>query len=385
MEISINGDAALGARGDWFLVFGYGVLAIVDGICIKRNSLRTITQSLWKLPLVILQFLAALYAVILLAALVLRFTVGERWMLVGVLNNNLTQALMIMLPILVICLLFRRWRLAVLYAPAFVFFLWAYLPYYLPRPVEVPPDAPQISLLTYNLQAEETLLEPMVNVIREADADVVALQEMSTPAAKLFDAELADLYPYRVFYPEPNGGAYHGRGLLSRYPIVENDFWPVRYPIPVRLQRAVLDVNGLLVTVYNFHAPPSQPIFGQGVDLAPRAEQITDLVKMAEGEDGAVLLMGDFNTTDLDENYGRITAHFTDVFRAVGWGMGFTNPDWQHDNPRRGASWMPMYQRIDYVFYNTFFVPVEARVWSSSGGSDHRPLYVVLAMPNTAV
>lgn len=334
-----------------------------------------------KVPLAILRGLAGTYAVILLVALVLRFTVGERWMVVGFINNNLTQALMIMLPILAMCLLFKRWRLAALYAPSFAFFVWAYAPYYLPRPVEsVPPDAIQMRILSYNLQAEEDLLDPMVAVIRAADADVVALQEMSTPAAILFDSQLADLYPYRVFYPEPNGGAYHGRGLLSRYPIDENYFWPVTYPIPVRLQRAMLDVDGIPVTLYNFHAPPSQPIYGRGVDLAPRAEQIADLVAMAEQDAGAVLMMGDFNTTDLDENYAFITRQFTDAFRAVGWGMGFTNPDWQHDNPRRGASWMPMYQRIDYVFYNAAFVPVEARVWSSSGGSDHRPLYVVLAV-----
>jgi endonuclease/exonuclease/phosphatase (EEP) superfamily protein YafD len=101
---------------------------------------------------------------------------------------------------------------------------------------------------------------------------------------------------------------------------------------------------------------------------------------MAEKESGPVLMMGDFNTTDMDENYSRLTTNFADTFREVGWGLGFTNPDWQHNNPRRGPSFMPMYQRIDYVFHNAAFTPVEARVGPSSGGSDHRPLYVVLAL-----
>ena len=114
--------------------------------------------------------------------------------------------------------------------------------------------------------------------------------------------------------------------------------------------------------------------------MRPRAQQIAAMLALAALDSGPILLIGDFNTTDMDENYRRITANFADTFREVGWGMGFTNPDWQHDNPRRGVSFMPMYQRIDYVFHNQFFTPVEARVWSSSGGSDHRPLYALLAL-----
>lgn len=324
--------------------------------------------------------LLGVYAVLLIMLLVLRFTIGERWMLVALLNNNMTVLFLPVLPLLMVCLVLRRFRLAGLYVPTALFFVVQYVPLYLPQNINVPADALQIHILTYNLQAEEDLLDPMVAVIRSANADVVALQEMSSPAAIKFNAELADLYPYRVFYPEPNGGAYHGRGLLSRYPIIENYFWPVEYPIPVRQERAVLDVNGRQVVIYNFHAPPTQPIYGKGYDPQPRADQINALLKLSGAETNPTLMMGDFNTTDLDENYAHITALFGDTFREVGWGIGFTNPDWQHDNPRRGPSWVPMYQRIDYVFHDESFVPVEARVWSSSGGSDHRPLYVILAL-----
>jgi vancomycin resistance protein VanJ len=217
----------------------------------------------------------------------------------------------------------------------------------------------------------------MVAVIREANADIVALQEMSPAAAERFDSALADLYPYRALHPADS--PYHGRGILSRYPIADDYSWPVEYPIPVRLERAKIDLDGTTITVYNMHAPPSQPIFGQGIDLEPRREQIAALMDQVAGDSGAVLVMGDFNTSDMEDNYARITAQLADSFHEVGWGLGFTNPDWSWENSREGLAFIPPYQRVDYVFHNTFFQPVEARVWPTSGGSDHRPVYAVLS------
>jgi len=218
----------------------------------------------------------------------------------------------------------------------------------------------------------------MVAVIRAADADIVALQEMSGAAAEQFDAEFAELYPYRALFPVES--PFHGRGVMSRYPIVEHYEWPEEYPIPVRLQQAELDVNGTRVTLYNMHAPPSYPIYGQPYDVRPRAQQISDLLDMAAQEAGAVILLGDFNTTDHDENYPRITAQYRDTYREVGWGMGYTNPDWSHDNSREGPAFIPLYTRLDYIFHNDAIQALEARVWPTSGGSDHRPVFARLAL-----
>lgn len=326
----------------------------------------------------ILSIIVTVYGLLMIAALCLHFVREDLWMLIALLNNNLTLLLLPSLILLPLMLLRRQWRQAMLLVPAFSVFVISYAPLYLPRTVTVPPDARRLTLLTYNLQAEEDLLDPMVAVIRESGADVIALQEMSGKAAARFEAQVADLYPYRALHPVSS--PYHGRGVLSRYPLLKDYAWPETYPIPVRLQRVEIDVAGTVVILYNFHAPPSLPIFQGPVDVRPRAKQIADLLALAALDSGPIVLLGDFNTTDMDENYRRITADFADTFREVGWGMGFTNPDWQHDNPRRGASFMPMYQRIDYVFHNQFFTPIEARVWPSSGGSDHRPLYAVLAL-----
>ncbi|MEO8609498.1 MAG: endonuclease/exonuclease/phosphatase family protein [Chloroflexota bacterium] len=326
----------------------------------------------------LLSIITAAYIAATFAALFLHWVVGERFMPISLMNDNLELLLIPSLVLLPLSLVRRKgWfsRLLILPVATFLFF---YAPLFLPQNITVPPDAQQIKLLTYNMQAEEDLLEPMVQVIRDSGADIVALQEMSAKMAARLDEALTDIYPYRALHPMTS--PYHGRGILSRYPLTNDRAWPEDYPIPVRLQRVEVDVDGTSVTIFNMHAPPSVPIFEGSYDIGPRKQQIADLVDMARQEPGAVLMMGDFNTTDMDENYARITAQFADTFREVGWGLGFTNPDWQHDNPRRGPSFVPRYQRIDYVFHNSFFTPIEARVGESSGGSDHRPLFAILAL-----
>jgi vancomycin resistance protein VanJ len=310
--------------------------------------------------------------------LLLRVFVGEGWIVVAVLNSGLHLLLMPALVVLPLCLLFPRWRLALVVLPPFTLFVLWYSAFFLPNSVTLPPDATTVRLLTYNLHAERNLFEPMARVICDVDADIVALQEMTQEAAAYLDEALADMYPYRALHPSPN--YYYGRGVLSRYPLTDDYAWPETEPITVRLQRVTVDIGGTDVALYNFHAPPSYPIFGQPYDIGPRRQQIEDLVGMAAVETSPVLLVGDFNTTYLDENYQYIRQHFTDSYYEVGWGLGFTNPDWRYENAREGSPLIPPYNRLDYVFHSAFFTAVEARIWPDSGGSDHLPMVAVLLL-----
>ncbi len=322
----------------------------------------------------------ALYGIILCLMLVLRAFMDGESMLVAGINVAITLLLIPTLLLFPLLLVLRRWRVAAILAPPFAAFMLAYLPFFLPRPVNVNADAPHLQLMTYNIHAERKILQPMVDLVRQTNADIVTFQEMSPEASAAFDTQLADVYPYRALFPSPDDNQYHGRGLLSRYPITESKSWPVEYPIPVRLMRAVVDINGTPITIYNFHAPPSYPIYGQGFDIHPRGQQIDDILAMIAAENGAVLWMGDFNTNDADANYPRIVAKMIDTYREIGWGMGFTGPDWSHPQSQEGLPFIPIHQRMDYIFHNQFSQAVESHVLPTSGGSDHRPLYAVLAL-----
>ena len=50
-----------------------------------------------------------------------------------------------------------------------------------------------------------------------------------------------------------------------------------------------------------------------------------------------ILIAGDFNMTDQTDDYRRLTAKFSDTFREVGWGMGFTFPDAAREKAFRKA------------------------------------------------
>jgi vancomycin resistance protein VanJ len=325
-------------------------------------------------------WLIAAYGLILCLMLMLRVLGDSESTLIALINISITLLLMPALLLFPLCVVLRRWWLSTFLIVPFLTFMIAYLPFFLPRPLTILPNEPRLRLLTYNLHAEQVHVDEMVSLIRDANADIVTVQEMSPAADDVFDQQLADLYPYQALYPEPNGGAYHGRGLLSRYPISESKAWPVDYPIPVRLMRAVIDMNGTPITIYNFHAPPSYPIYGQGFDIHPRGQQIKDVLAMIAQESGAVLLMGDLNTNDADVNYPHIAAQLRDTFREMGWGMGFTGPDWSHPQSQEGLPFIPVHERMDYIFHNDSFFPVEAHVWPTSGGSDHRPLFAELAL-----
>ncbi len=326
--------------------------------------------------------LVMIYGLLMCLMMLLRLTGDGESGLVARINVSITLLLMPSLLLFPLCLVLRRgWAAATLVLPFFAFII-TYIPLFLPRTINIPVDAPRLRLMTYNLHAEKTILAPMEAIIRDSAADIIAVQEMSPTASATFEIRLADVYPYRALYPSPDGSPYHGRGLLSRYPITESQTWLVEYPIPVRLMRAVIEVNGTKVTIYNFHAPPSYPIYGQGFDIHLRGDQIDQVLAMIAGETGAVVFMGDFNTNDTDVNYPHIITQVQDTYREIGWGMGFTGPDWSHPQSQEGLPFIPIHQRMDYIFHNRFFLPVEARVWPISGGSDHRPVYAMLALTN---
>ena len=135
------------------------------------------------------------------------------------------------------------------------------------------------------------------------------------------------------------------------------------------------------VVVYNLH--PVQPLVRDG--FAKRAEELTVGLERAALDTEPLILVGDFNMSDQSEDYRRVAAFYTDTYREVGWGMGFTFPDFTYAEavpnvlPAVSMPVRPLV-RLDYIFHDEAFQALEARVLPSSGGSDHRPLFARLAL-----
>jgi vancomycin resistance protein VanJ len=237
--------------------------------------------------------------------------------------------------------------------------------------------------LTYNLHAELKALDPMIALIRAADADIVNLQELGFETARRFDAEFATLYPYRAFHPHPWPSA--GQGVMSRFPVREDAYWQhSQIHDALGHQRVVIDVRGTRITLYNTH-PVHPGMAESGFNTGPRGQEIRDILARAEKENSLVLIAGDFNMSDQSDDYRYITARYGDSYREVGTGLGLSFPDWSQPSARTSnlahyLGFLPLLVRLDYVFHNAHLRPLEARVWPGAGGSDHRPVWVQLAM-----
>lgn len=331
-----------------------------------------------------LALLSALYGLVASLFLLLRKPLSEDNKLVSLFN---AFAHLLMLPALVLLplsIVLRRPRVALFQLlPALTFFK-DYNRFFLPRTMIAPANMRrQLKVLTYNIHGEAEILEPMVSILRACDADLIALQELSHEAADCFKADLQERYPYMALYPHPQ--ASRGQGVLSRFPITAENYWQNPHIAKHTLGhlRVQLDVDGRPITLYNAH--PIHPGMGDdGFSTRPRGAEIDVVLAQASRDTTPILIMGDFNMTDQSEDYQRITARFGDSFGAVGSGMGFTFPDLS-DFQSLPSYWpLPVrlfrFLRLDYIFYNADFQPLHAYVWPTAGGSDHRPVFAVLAL-----
>jgi vancomycin resistance protein VanJ len=297
--------------------------------------------------------------------ILLRFSFGEPLGLFGLVSSYLHLLIMPSLALLPVALLTpNRWLAVTLVIPCGLFMV-TYGRQFFPSRVDVTADAPRITILTFNLNNGNESGERVAEVIRRAQADLVAVQELNSDMAET----LADLYPYRAFYPRSD---FAGQGVLSRYPITAAETWETE-SLQGRFQ---LDMDGATVTLLNVHA--AYPYVTRlRFDGTQRSQDVSEILRRAAGEAGPLLIVGDFNMTDMAADYGRLAARFTDAYRQVGAGMGFTFP--AHTDVF-GLRNVPPLARIDFIFHSPHFQAVEARVGGDAAGSDHFPLFASLAL-----
>jgi endonuclease/exonuclease/phosphatase (EEP) superfamily protein YafD len=315
--------------------------------------------------------LVGAYGLNVTGLLLLRAVVGERWSIIGLFNSYLHLLILpavILLPLSLI--LRRRWLVIELAAP-FFFFISTYGGQFLPRSVAVPDDAPRLKLLSFNIHKDNQQIDQMLRIIRDADADIVAIQELSPWLSDAADQQLAETYPYRALHPQTD---FSGQGVLSKFPLDNDEFWQIN----LGHQHVDVDWNGQSISLFNVH--PVHPLRGLHFDGQSRAAEIDEVLRRTETVDTPLLLVGDFNMTNLSDDYARVNARYEDAYRQIGWGMGFGFPNFA---VAFHVKYMPPIARIDYIFHDSHFQPVEMRVGTDSGGSDHFPIYATLALVST--
>lgn len=246
-----------------------------------------------------------------------------------------------------------------------------------PATPATPTKALDLRVLTYNLNYGNTDWDEIEASIRAANADVVALQEVTADAATHLPGRLRDLYPHTALRPAQ---AASGFALLSRHPITSEHHLEPEFGF-FGTQVATLDIGGQPVQLLNVHLQPALPKRGDGpLQIAQtvfamervRAQEIQRILAERAPELPA-LMLGDFNTLSI---LGVIsTAHdagFLDTAPQV-----LQNPDTEHPTWHWRLPSDTVRYRIDYILHSHHWQTTAHQVFYE-GSSDHFPVVAAL-------
>lgn len=263
-----------------------------------------------------------------------------------------------------------------------------------------------LRVLTYNTcamgQTRLSKLEepiPVLDVIRRSGADIVCLQEYAFTLSAGGHTEqrmrraLGGTYPYYHYLHYHNRKAM-GIAVFSRFPIRKNEridpsrdryFASMYYEIELPDGRRLALVNNHLQSnaiamadrrladdmVEHFVADSLARVrdgmlrqLGRGFKArAGQAEQIARFLESRHA-DGTIplLVCGDFNDTPISYCYQTIRGALGDTWEDAGLGPGITY------NRR------PFWFRIDHILHSPALRPLDVRVLTDVGDSDHYPV-----------
>ena len=312
-------------------------------------------------------------------SLLVIFWLFSRWLLfdqawpLAIINTTIFY-FFVPLPILILAALYQRhkWAIVALGLPVGVFlFFWGAL--FLPNPSpSTGASAQEIIAMSYNVLFSNQTPGALATSIVSASPEVIGFQELTPQIIDSLGSSLSEIYPYGTFdLFEPQGV-----GLLSRYPILSAN----KFSFPPRDNLAlhtIIDWEGQPVHIFVVHFSANN-FFDNSMAQLPqlalerygqRANQITYLEKELSLIEEPIILMCDCNFTDTSEAYSRLNHVLNDSFRSAGWGFG-------HTLKPQGIPFRV--QRIDYIWHNNNFAPINANV-GLAGGSDHHPIISTLA------
>ena len=264
------------------------------------------------------------------------------------------------LPV-ILALLLRRWRVALLAAVACLGLVVAVLPRALtgPRPS---PSGPRLVVMTSNVWLGSADMRALVRIAQAHDVDVISLQEVRPKTVQHLQA--LKPFPVRIFEPQTGAG---GSALLSRLPM---QLIPQQWISGAAQPEATLTVRGAPpVRIKAVHPRPP-------VTAAATTEWRASLKAMpsTDARGDVTILAGDFNSTlDHPELRSVLDRGWADAGDSAGAGL---HPTWPSHPRARGA--LPI--TIDHVLVD-HRVRVEDYTVVAIPHSDHRALIVVLRLP----
>ncbi|NPV07581.1 MAG: hypothetical protein HPY83_06415 [Anaerolineae bacterium] len=313
--------------------------------------------------------LTVLYVLGLLLWQVLRRTVGEAVLPVMVLNYAGVWPFALT-PLLAAWLgLSGGARALPLLAVPLALFALRYSPQFASRPPGG--DGPSLLVLTHNVRYGNPRVPELAAVYLAAEADVLALQEVSPEQEVVLSRTLKAIYPYQSYLLDA------GLAVYSRHPLLRAEEIPLR---PWSAQRLLVEVGASRVVLVNAHLTPvgvRRGVVGLRPDhlvtqAAERTRQAEVICRALDEWQGPAVLACDCNAPENSQAYARIVDEFEDGFRSAGRGFGHT---WlvPHGLGLPAPLGLPVL-RLDYLFHRGGLAPYAVRVLRDSAGSDHLPV-----------
>ena len=277
--------------------------------------------------------------------------------------------------ILLVWSIVRRQRASLLTnAFALTFFAFALLGLNIPWRNITRPTGTPLRVMTYNIHHASTSVNQVAEIIKQAEPDVVCLQEANSHSLWPRDPLPSVMEHFRGWHVARSGDV----ATLSRYPIVSQRSVRLSPGTDRVVLATVIKCNGREVNVLNTHlsagaGPESIRTRKRAIRAylarcaGIRGEQIATVLEVARGTTGPVVITGDFNTPPRGLVYRGIAGQYQDAFAAAGWGFGYT---FRSDTP---------VLRIDYIFTGRGTEPTSCRTVRSAS-SDHRALVADLAI-----
>lgn len=229
-------------------------------------------------------------------------------------------------------------------------------------PVLIMEDKHGITVMTYNVRHGRGIdgrvdLERIAAVIRESEADIVALQEvdrywwrsgMEDQIRRLGEKlEMSWVYAPAI----AAGWMQYGNAVLSRFPLVEGEM--VLLPgwrEPRNMMRVLVEIDGVPVELINTHL---------GVHAGEREMQLPNLLDRLTEVATVAILLGDFNMREDDPLFEGVLEHWRRV--------EFNAPT------LRGG------HRVDHIFVRGPMTVVDVAI-EIADASDHFPLKARLVL-----
>jgi len=285
-----------------------------------------------------------------------------RWNYLGELAVHLTAfyfgAALIFAPIF---LARRKWRWLAVSGLLAIVNGDQVIPYYFNR--DSPPlDGVKFTALTSNVLILNTRYQDVVDYVQSMRPDILALEEVSETWLTGL-APLRDEYPYRVERPLFDN---HGIALYSRIPL-EDTLVTELADSGISEIEATVHIGNKTVRVYCIHTVPPRT---QAYALA-RNRMFVALAERVNQWNGPCVVLGDFNNTLWSPHYRQLERDGKLRNARQGFGILSTWP----------ANLAPLMVPLDHILHSADIAVTRCEVGADIG-SDHRPLFAELVIPN---